>query len=155
MMDTIKQQEEEIKQLKSRLEKSVEVFKEQQKTINELRELVKKYYIDEWNGFKWLRNEFKEGDSVVVKITTDGKKNIEYRLVEGELKSVPAMVEKTVVDEITPIITDMENRFTEALNQEKTNREDAYMFKNVLDKLKEHSEIFSLVSTATFNGFGK
>ena len=39
--------------------------------------------------------------------------------------------------------------------QEKTNREDAYMFKNVLDKLKEHSEIFSLVSTATFNGFGK
>lgn len=42
-MDTIKQQEEEIKQLKSRLEKSVEVFKEQQKTINELRELVKKH----------------------------------------------------------------------------------------------------------------
>ena len=39
--------------------------------------------------------------------------------------------------------------------QEKTNREDAYMFKNVLDKLKEHSEIFSIVSTATFNGFGK
>lgn len=87
--------------------------------------LVKKYYIDEWNGFKWLRNEFKEGDSVVVKITPDGKKDIEYRLVEGELKSVPAMVEKTVVDEITPIITDMENRFTEALNQEKTNRENA------------------------------
>ena len=87
--------------------------------------LVKKYYIDEWNGFKWLRNEFKEGDSVVVKITPDGKKNIEYRLVEGELKSVPAMVEKTVVDEITPIITDMENRLTEALNQEKTNRENA------------------------------
>lgn len=87
--------------------------------------LIKKYYIDEWNGFKWLRNEFKEGDSVVVKITPDGKKDIEYRLVEGELKSVPAMVEKTVVDEITPIITDMENRFTEALNQEKTNRENA------------------------------
>ena len=31
-MDIIKQQEEEIKQLKSRLEKSVEVFKEQQNT---------------------------------------------------------------------------------------------------------------------------
>lgn len=87
--------------------------------------LVKKYYIDEWNGFKWLRNEFKEGDSVVVKITPDGKKDIEYRLVEGELKSVPAMVENTVVNEITPIITDMENRLTEALNQEKTNRENA------------------------------
>ena len=87
--------------------------------------LIKKYYIDEWNGFKWLRNEFKEGDSVVVKITPDGKKDIEYRLVEGELKSVPAMVEDTVVSEITPIITDTENRLTEALNQEKTNRENA------------------------------
>ena len=87
--------------------------------------LIKKYYIDEWNGFKWLRNEFKEGDSVVVKITPDGKKDIEYRLVEGELKSVSAMVEDTVVSEITPIITDMENRLTEALNQEKTNRENA------------------------------
>lgn len=50
MMDTIKQQEEEIKQLKSRLEKSVEVFKSQQQTINDLtnelnklRELVKKH----------------------------------------------------------------------------------------------------------------
>ena len=63
--------------------------------------LVKKYYIDEWNGFKWLRNEFKEGDSVVVKITPDGKKDIEYRLVEGELKSVPTMLENTVVDERT------------------------------------------------------
>lgn len=87
--------------------------------------LIKKYYIDEWNGFKWLRNEFKEGDSVVVKITPDGKKDIEYRLVEGELKSVHAMVEDTVVSEITPIITDTENRLTEALNQEKTNRENA------------------------------
>ena len=50
MMYTIKQQEEEIKQLKSRLEKSVEVFKSQQQTINDLtnelntlKELVKKY----------------------------------------------------------------------------------------------------------------
>ena len=50
MMDTIKQQEEKIKQLKSRLEKSVEVFKSQQQTINDLtnelnklKELVEKH----------------------------------------------------------------------------------------------------------------
>ena len=83
--------------------------------------LVKKYYIDEWTGFKWLRKEFNEGDSVVVKIAPDGKKDIEYRLVEGELKSVPAMVEDTVLGEITPLITNLE----EALNQEKTDRENA------------------------------
>ena len=87
--------------------------------------LIKKYYIDEWNGFKWLRNEFKEGDSVVVKTAPDGKKDIEYRLVEGELTNIHTMVKNTVVDEITPIITDMENRFTEALNQEKSDRENA------------------------------
>ena len=59
-MDIIKQQEEEIKQLKSRLEKSVEVFKEQQKTINELKELVKKYYVikqkDEHNKVEEQQN---------------------------------------------------------------------------------------------------
>lgn len=45
MTDIIKQQEEEIKQLKARLEKSVEVFKSQQKIIddltNEINELKK------------------------------------------------------------------------------------------------------------------
>ena len=87
--------------------------------------LIKKYYIDEWNGFRWLRNEFKEGDSVVVKTAPDGKKDIEYRLVDGELTNIHTMVKNTVVDEITPIITDMENRFTEALNQEKSDRENA------------------------------
>ena len=35
--------------------------------------------------------------------------------------------------------------------QEKTNRHDAYMFKNLLDKLKEHRNIFEIVSTATFH----
>ena len=62
-MDIIKQQEEEIKQLKSRLEKSVEVFKEQQKTINELKELVKKYYVnkqeDEHNKVEEQQNTSK------------------------------------------------------------------------------------------------
>lgn len=35
--------------------------------------------------------------------------------------------------------------------QEKTNRHDAYMFKNLLEKLKEHKNIFEIVSTATFH----
>jgi hypothetical protein len=33
--------------------------------------------------------------------------------------------------------------------QEKTNREDAYMFKKLLERLKEGKDIFSIVSTAT------
>lgn len=35
--------------------------------------------------------------------------------------------------------------------QEKTNRHDAYMFKNLLLELKEHRNIFKIVSTATFH----
>lgn len=35
--------------------------------------------------------------------------------------------------------------------QEKTNRHDAYMFKNLLERIKEHRNIFEIVSTATFH----
>lgn len=35
--------------------------------------------------------------------------------------------------------------------QEKTNRHDAYMFKKLLERLKEHRNIFEIVSTATFH----
>lgn len=36
--------------------------------------------------------------------------------------------------------------------QEKTNYEEAYMFKNLLEKLRKNEDIFSIVSTATHNG---
>ncbi len=35
--------------------------------------------------------------------------------------------------------------------QEKTNRNDAYMFKKLLEQLKENKDIFQIVSTATFH----
>ena len=35
--------------------------------------------------------------------------------------------------------------------QEKTNRHDAYMFRELLEKLKEHKNIFEIVSTATYH----
>ena len=35
--------------------------------------------------------------------------------------------------------------------QEKTNRHDAYMFKKLLERLKEHRNIFEILSTATFH----
>jgi len=36
--------------------------------------------------------------------------------------------------------------------QEKTNRADAYMFKNLLEALKKGEDIFSIVSIATHRG---
>ena len=38
------------------------------------------------------------------------------------------------------------------ITQEKTNREDAYMFGNVLKSLREGKDIFSIISAATHNG---
>lgn len=35
--------------------------------------------------------------------------------------------------------------------QEKTNRNDAYMFRRLLEQLKEHRDIFRIVSTATYH----
>lgn len=36
--------------------------------------------------------------------------------------------------------------------QEKTNRNDAYMFRNLLERLKDHRNIFEIVSAASFSG---
>lgn len=36
--------------------------------------------------------------------------------------------------------------------QERTNREDAYMFKHLLESLKEHKDLYTVISKATFNG---
>lgn len=36
--------------------------------------------------------------------------------------------------------------------QERTNREDAYMFKGLLESLMEHQDLYSVISKATFNG---
>ena len=38
------------------------------------------------------------------------------------------------------------------MKQEKTNREDAYMFRKLLETLKEHREIYKIVSIATHKG---
>lgn len=70
-MDIIKQQEEEIKQLKSRLEKSVEVFKSQQQIINDLtnelntlKELVKKYDKVDNEDQKEITNKVEEQQNI-------------------------------------------------------------------------------------------
>ena len=38
------------------------------------------------------------------------------------------------------------------MKQEKTNREDAYMFKKLLEALKEHKELYKIIGIATHRG---
>jgi hypothetical protein len=43
-----------------------------------------RYYINDWNGERWVKNEMQEGDSVVI-IDANGIKMHEWRVIEGEL----------------------------------------------------------------------
>ena len=38
------------------------------------------------------------------------------------------------------------------MKQERTNRDDAYMFKGLLESLREHKDLYTIISKATFNG---
>ena len=46
------------------------------------------YYINEWNGFHWLKKQFVDGDSVVIKVGPDGDDNREYQLIDGKLINI-------------------------------------------------------------------
>lgn len=46
------------------------------------------YYINEWDGFKWLKKRLIDGDSIVIKNGLDGDFNEEYRLVNGKLVNI-------------------------------------------------------------------
>lgn len=67
------------------------------------------YFINEWNGFDWMRKEMVEGDSIVFKNGPDGDTNTEYRLVNGEFinikKNTIAIVENKYDDKIAELDT--------------------------------------------------
>lgn len=79
--------------------------------------LIKKYYIDEWNGFKWLRNEFKEGDSVVVKNAPNGKVNAEYRIVEGNLIAVEEVIYNNVIDTVNDKLKEIDDKIAAEISR--------------------------------------
>lgn len=43
------------------------------------------YYINEWDGFKWLKKQMVNGDSLVIKVGPDGEKYHEYHLINDIL----------------------------------------------------------------------
>lgn len=69
-----------------------------------------KYYINEWDGFKWVKKQMQEGESVVLMIGLNGKKNIEYRIVDGELVSEVQMVFEEVLEDVTPKLEDLQSQ---------------------------------------------
>lgn len=62
----------------------------------------RQFFINEWNGKRWLKNEMKNGDSVVILKAPSGEDNIEYRVINGVLSNVAESVYDDVIITIKP-----------------------------------------------------
>ena len=65
----------------------------------------KTYFINEWNGFNWLKKELMDGDSLVIKFGPDNDRNAEYRLVDGQLVNIKK-----------DTISDVENKYDDDID---------------------------------------
>ena len=63
-----------------------------------------KYFINEWDGFKWIKNELREGESVVIFNALNGGTNIEYRIIDGALVNVSDAVYQDIMTVIKPTL---------------------------------------------------
>ena len=64
------------------LENEDGIYRYEQTDLNTTKDT---YFINEWDGYKWLRRELRDGDSLVIKNGFDGNTYDEYVVVEGEL----------------------------------------------------------------------
>ena len=62
------------------------------------------YFANEWDGFKWVKNVVKEGESIVLLTTPNGQHNLEYRIINGALVSVGDAVYEEVMNTVQPQI---------------------------------------------------
>ena len=59
-----------------------------------------KYFVNEWNGHRWIKGELHEGESVVVKDASTGDLCVEYRLINGVLTNVDEKTYDKVIDTV-------------------------------------------------------
>lgn len=75
------------------------------------------YYINEWDGKKWLRNEVKEGESVVVRKAPHHQHDIEFRVIKGDLVNVMNYVYNRVIDTVSPILKGMDAKINDEIKR--------------------------------------
>lgn len=71
---------------------------------------TKKYFLNEWDGRKWLKNEISEGESVVIEQAPNGCTSMEYRIVKGDLVSTSYSIYEKVMSDITPAIDELQEQ---------------------------------------------
>lgn len=72
--------------------------------------LTKKYFINEWDGKKWIKNLMDEGESVVINNAPNGGINVEYRITKGDLLSTSNTIYEEVMTTITPVIDGLQEQ---------------------------------------------
>ena len=70
----------------------------------------KVFYINEWDGFDWVRKQMMEGDSLSIEFGPDSERNNEYRLVNGVLINVKKDIISTVENKYDDAIDDLKAR---------------------------------------------
>ena len=76
-----------------------------------------KFYLNEWDGKEWLRNELKEGESVVINKSPNGQTNAEYRVSDGKLINVAQITYDAVINDINPKLEELGNKIDNEINR--------------------------------------
>jgi hypothetical protein len=85
------------------------------------------YYINEWNGFSWVKKRLEEGDSLVIKVGPDGNNNHEYRLIDGKLINIKNDLKEElndIVAELNQNIIDLTDNVAELTATDEALRKD-------------------------------
>lgn len=70
----------------------------------------KSYFINEWNGFDFVRKEMQEGDTVVILNNDCERYSVKYRIVNGVLVDESKMIYNDVIITITPKLEKLINK---------------------------------------------
>lgn len=115
----------------------------------------KRYFIDEWNGHRWVRNEMNEGDSVVVKHAPDDQTDVEYRIINGELIPIESTIYNKVKEDIDRLEQNLDGKLSESKSDleekisaeaEKREKEDAKISKTLADFGAETNKAFEIIN---------
>lgn len=112
--------------------------------VNDETVIVNKYFINEWNGKKWIRNELKEGETIVVKHTNVSNDCIEYRVINGILINTSSILYNEVLDAVR---NDFEN-IVKQIDEERlrATEEEQKLNERInenVSKLNEHSDLIN------------
>lgn len=80
---------------------------------------TKKYFMNEWDGCRWKKNELKEGDSIVFLKAPNGENNIEYRVIGGSLNNVAEAIYDDVIATVRPELDNIKGMITNEINRAK------------------------------------